>query len=132
MLAAYNGFREQYVAAAATANFDDKVLRSYIADPLLTKTMYSLRLQSEQGIVYRGRPAWTAAISTINVAKRPYTATISDCFDNGDWTPIYKSSGKAVPTPAQARRYRVTSTAKYYDNGRWLISESKPDRSRAC
>ncbi|MEN3308878.1 MAG: hypothetical protein V7603_5080 [Micromonosporaceae bacterium] len=132
VLAAYSGYNEAYVAAAATANFDDKALPRYVADPLLAELRFALRQQSEQGIVYQGKPTWAAKITKINVAERPFSATISNCFDNGSWTPIYKSTRKPVPAPTQAKRYVVTSTAKFYDNGRWLISEAKADRSRPC
>lgn len=130
VLAAYNGFREQYITAAGTASFDNRLLPSYVADPLLAELRFALRQQSEQGIVYRGRPAWKAQVTKLDLAGR--TAILSDCFDNNSWRAVYKSTGKAVPAPTQAQRYVITSTATYYDNGKWLIRTSEPDRSRTC
>lgn len=132
VLAAYNGFREAYITAAATSDFNDKTLPSYIADPLLAEVRFALRQTNGQGIVYKGRPTWSAKVPQLNVTTRPYTATIEDCFDATGWDAVYKTTGKPAAVTGQAKRYLATSTATLYDNGRWLISSSKADRSRPC
>lgn len=131
-MAAYTGFREAYIAAAATADARTADLAKYVGDPLLLETRLALQTQGGQGIVYQGRPTWSARATAVNVSTRPFSVTIEDCLDTTNWTPVYKATGKPAAAGGQALRYVVTSTAQLYDDGRWLINQSKADRSRSC
>ncbi len=131
-LAAYNGYSEAYIAATATADYNNKDLPKYAADPLLAETRLALQMQGRQGIVNQGRPTWSVRVTKVNVSTRPYSVTLEDCFDQTNWKSVYKATGESAAAPDQAQRYIINSTAWRYDDGRWLITESKADRSRPC
>ena len=131
-MAAYNGFREAYISAAATGEYRTTDLAKYAGDPLLLEARLALQIQSQQGIVNQGRPSWSAHASQVNLGTRPYSVTLEDCFDQTNWQPVYKATGKSAAAGDQAQRYIITSTALLYDDGRWLITESKADRSKSC
>jgi len=132
VLAAYAGFREAYIAAAATADAQTAELATFAGDPLLLQTRLALQTQARHGIVYQGRPTWTAKVTGANLTTRPYTATIEDCLDTTGWIPVNRRTRVPATLPGQALRYRVISTAQRYDDGRWLIIQSAADRSRPC
>jgi hypothetical protein len=131
-LAAYNGYREAMVTAEANADYNNPDLPKYLADPLLTQAKGDLYQKRQQGLVMIGRPQWSPKVSTVNVSTRPYTVQITDCLDTTNWDTVNKATGKSVAVPGQAKKYIVTSEAKQYDDGRWLIDQSTADRSRLC
>lgn len=131
-LAAYNGYREAYVAASANGNYASAELGRYTADPLTLQARFSIRTQFESGIVTQGRPTWAPVVKAINLVSRPFTVTIQDCFDQSAWRAVYKATGKSAAAPNQAMRYVIMSTATLYPDGRWLANESTADRSRSC
>jgi hypothetical protein len=131
-LAAYNGYREAMVAAEAAADYNNQDLPKYVADPLLTQAKGDLYLKQQQGYVMTGRPQWSPQVTTVNVTIRPYTVQITDCLDTTGWDTVNKATGKSVAVPGQAKKYVVTSEAKQYDDGRWLIDQSTADRSHLC
>jgi len=130
-LAAYNGFRRAVVTAEASADYNNKDLPKFAADPALSQVKADLYQKQQQGFVMTGRPQWSPAVGSVNVTTRPYTVQITDCLDTTNWTTVDKA-GKPVGVPGQAKRYVVTSEAKQYDTGTWLIDQSTADRSRPC
>jgi hypothetical protein len=130
--AAYNGYWESYVAAAAKGDSTSAEFVKYVADPLLTELRIAIKQAVDMGISYKGRPTWTPRVSAVNLAKQPYTATIEDCFDSAKWEAVYTKTGKSAVAPGQATRYVITSTVKLFDQKGWLLTDSRADRSRTC
>lgn len=131
-LAAYNGYWETYVTAAANPGAPTPNLAKYVADPMLTTLRVTLRQFRDQGIVYKGRPIWAPRATSVNTTAVPYSVSIEDCFDSAAWTPVFASTGKSAAAPGQANRYVITSTVKLFDVEGWLVVESRADRSRSC
>lgn len=131
-LTAYNKYREAQVAAMATSDVSGGDLRLYTADPLLTQIRVTLQQHREQGLVNTGEPSWSPRVTEVNVASRPHTAQIEDCFDNGTWSVVRKSTGESVSARGQSTRYLVVAKAVQYDDGRWLIQSAQAQRDRQC
>jgi hypothetical protein len=131
-LASYDSFRATVVAASTTADYNNADLAKFVADPLLGQVRHSLYVDSANGLVRTGRPRWSPSATAVNVTTHPYTVQITDCFDNGDWTPVHKATGKSAAASGQASRYVVNATVKQYDDGRWLVQAATADRSRSC
>jgi hypothetical protein len=133
-LAAYNGYRDAYVSAAADPNPTSAKpeLAKFTADPLLNSLVNTLALDLGSGIVNQGHPVWKADPTAVNVATRPYSVTLRDCFDSADWTPVYKATGKSAAVAGQAKKYTVTAKAVQFDDGAWRITEAQADRNQPC
>jgi hypothetical protein len=58
-LAAYNGFRQAVVTAEATADYNNKDLPRYAADPALSQVKADLYQKQQQGFVMAGHPQWS-------------------------------------------------------------------------
>ncbi len=136
-LAAYDGYWQAYVAAAAqrsddTADLEKSDLDKYLADPLLTSVRAGLVGLRSDGIVYKGRPRWTPRATAINLDAKPPSVTMVDCFALDTWEPVFVSSGKSALAQGQPTRYVITSTAKRFESIGWLLTDSLADRSRSC
>jgi hypothetical protein len=131
-IAAYNGFREAQVAAAATSDPTGGDLAKYTADPLLTQLRSDLELKRDQSLITVGRPTWKAEVTVVNVTTRPFTATVQDCFDGTNWTTVNKTSSKPAGVAGQAKKYIVDATVVQYDDGRWLVTKAQANRERSC
>ena len=131
-LAAFTGYREAQVQAYAKASIEGTGLTDYVGDPLLSEVRFSVAQLREQGLVGKGRPTWSPKVTKVDVTHRPFTVEIEDCFDHGSWDTVRKDNGKSVVAPGQATRYLVQSKAVQYDDGRFLIQESKAYRDRPC
>lgn len=131
-LAAYNGYREAFIKASATADTNSAELAKYVADPLLTELRLDLQIKRDQGLVTTGRPVWNATVSAANVSVRPFTVQIDDCFDATNWPTVHKANGQPAGVPGQNKKYRVIAEATLYDDGRWLINSSRAERERPC
>jgi hypothetical protein len=70
-------------------------------------------------------------VTSVNLDRQPRTATVVDCFDATDWTPVNKATGESVSAPGQNERYPVTAVAREL-GGRWCIFQSIDERDRAC
>src|SRR4051812_12023648 len=125
---AYNNLRKAQVAASATADVKGGDIAKYAGQPLLSELKYDLILKQEQGLVTKGTPKWDVKVTKVNVASRPFTVALEDCFDGTDWQTVYRDSGKSAAVPGQAKKYLVRAEAVQFDDGRWLITESKADR----
>jgi hypothetical protein len=131
-LAAYVGYWEAYVTAAANPGNPSPDLAKFVADPMLTQLRLNLRQYRDNDIVYKGRPTWTPRATDVNTTAAPYTVVIEDCFDSAGWEPVFASTGKSAAAPGQATRYVITSTVKSFQVEGWLVVESRADRSRSC
>ena len=129
---AYNNMRKAHVAASATADVKGGDIAKYAGDPLLSELRYDLVLKSQQGLVTKGTPKWDVKVTKANVASRPFSAELEDCFDGTDWPTVFKDSGKSAAVPGQSKKYLVRAKAVQFDDGRWLITEAKADRDRPC
>ncbi len=130
--AAYNTRRTAQVAASAKADTTGSDLAKYAAGALLSELKYDLVLKKQQGLVTKGEPTWNVEVTKVNVAKRPFSATLEDCFDATEWKTVFKDTGKSAAVPGQNKKYLVRAQAVQYDDGRWLISSAKADRDRPC
>jgi len=131
-LAAYNGFREAYVAASATADANSPDLAKYAIDPALAQLKYDLFQMNRQGLVTTGRPAWSPRVTSVNLTARPQSVEIKDCLDITNWHTVHKDTGKPAEAPGQAQRFVVTAQAVLTDDGRWLIRQTTADRKTSC
>lgn len=131
-LAAYNGFHEAYVSAAAIPEFMYPDLALFAADPLLAEARYALYTMGLRGVVYTGRPVHDPRVTAVNLEATPPTVDIEDCLDSTGWHVVRQSDGSDASAPGQAERYLVTSQVVADASGRWFVRQSTPQRDQAC
>ena len=129
-LAAYRGFRQAEVRAAAKADPKGSGLERYAIDKALDGVYSVLLFYRQQGIVVRGEPTLSPTVSSVTLGTPP-RAVISDCFDTSKWEAVYKATGKSAVAPGQARRTVVTASVEVY-RGRWMVRTLTNQRDRTC
>jgi hypothetical protein len=91
----------------------------------------TLQYYNSQNLVMRGRPTLSPVVSSISLAKEPYSATITDCIDTAKFLPVDKTTGKPAKLTDSVFRHPWTFTASF-DNVQWRIMTGKIDRTRSC
>ena len=129
-LEAYRGFRRAQVAAEAVADARYPELATYAGDKALAQERTTLLQLAQAKIVVTGQPTFRPQVSSV-VITGDTVVTITDCVDNGNWTPIYRETGKTAAAPNQAATVLATALARPYGQ-RWIITELSSDRSRPC
>ena len=131
-LAAYNGFREAYVAAATTSDAANADLPKYAIDPALAEAKLNLYTMNREGLISTGRPTWNAQATSVNLTAKPNTVELKDCLDINNSHIVRRADNKPADAPGQARRFVVTAKATLTDDGRWVIREVTADRKTSC
>jgi hypothetical protein len=131
-LAAYNGYRQAYVTASATADYNSADLAGFAVDPALAQLRFDIYQLFQNGQVTTGRPSWSATVVAVHLTANPATADLTDCFDITNWHTVFKATGKSAEAPGQATRLPVTAQAVLSPDGKWRIRESTVDRSKPC
>lgn len=133
LLALYNDYREFLIKVQATTDVAAArdQLGNYTVDPLKSQIMLDLRQRETAKLHNTGRPKWSAEVIKIDTSKKPYKATIEDCFDSTDYE-LVDANGKPAGVPNQAKKYVVTTTATVYGDGRWYLQTAQADRERTC
>ncbi|MFD8079270.1 hypothetical protein ACFV3E_42370 [Streptomyces sp. NPDC059718] len=61
----------------------------------------------------------------------PHRATLAVCWDDTNWTPVKKATGRSVAAPNQAQRYVVNSKLRTIGT-RWVVTDSTAARDPTC
>ena len=131
VLAAYHGMFEAEVKGLNTNSLAGSDLEMYAFDKQLANIKDVLFKDMQGNVVMTGQPAYVVRSVTVDLTVVPHTASLTLCFDNKDWTPIDKTTGKSVAAPGQAQRY--VSTARLRTVGsRWVVIDGTTDRGRKC
>lgn len=131
VLTAYRGYWAQRVKAqAAPSEGVPTALATYAVDKAAADVASSLVLFTQQGIEIRGEPVLSPAVTAVT-SGNPATASIRDCVDSTNWTPVFADTGASALPPGQPTRVIVESTASTYA-GRWVIRTSTVFRDRTC
>lgn len=83
----------------------------------------------EERIRLSGKPRISPRVTYVD--EKAMVATVTDCFDDSDWTPVDAKTGKSVGASGQNHRYPVTARLKRI-KGRWYVVSAKVDRGKTC
>src|SRR5690606_39252401 len=102
VLAAYEAFRQAEVAIQADpepAHVAQDQLTEYLADPLLTLTLFEIETMHRRGLVRQGEPRSEPEVVELRLDDNPPTATVRDCLDASGWRLTDRATGtEADPT----------------------------------
>ncbi|MGC4851819.1 hypothetical protein ACLQ24_00115 [Micromonospora sp. DT4] len=132
-LASYRGYRDTYSRLALTAEHKDIAdLRQYTADPALGNAIFDLSQMNKSGLVRTGAPVSTPSVTSVNVARNPHSAMLSDCLDRTDIDTVDKATGKSAEVPGQVTRVKLSVKVVRYDDGRWLVQSVDAEKGATC
>jgi hypothetical protein len=131
VLTAYQGFWNLQVQAYTQGSLVGLPINTYAIGKADAGIRESLQYYVSQNLVMRGRPVLSPKVTGINLATKPYTATITDCVDTKNFLPVDKSTGKPAPLTDNVFRHPWTLSASF-DNVQWRITDGSVDRSRTC
>ncbi|MFI9081650.1 hypothetical protein ACIGW8_35175 [Streptomyces sioyaensis] len=98
VLAAYSGMRTEQVKAYAAGKASGTKLEKYTSDKALATIEGSLFRYRQAGIVFKGKPKSTTKVTALNLAKKPKTATVKECWDTKRWTPVVNEAPPLIWT----------------------------------
>lgn len=130
----YRRFIQLNVEAGQAADYQNKDLLSYLESPMKQEVIAFLFQLKQKGIVYKGTPQSTPTVTKVNLAGKPPTVIIEDCYDATNYVLVYKSNGKPVPIKGGGpRRIVQQTTATNYGGTRgWLFTKSQILQGRTC
>lgn len=131
LLAAYQGFWNIQVEAYTSGSLNGLPVNTYALGQAFYDIKSTLQYYNSQNLVMRGRPTLSPVVSSISLAKEPYSATITDCIDTTNFLPVDKTTGEPAKLTDKVFRHPWTFTASF-DNVQWRIMTGTIDRTRTC
>ena len=123
-VAAYDAALTYKVGAFVKMNPTTASLKKYLGEPDLDGAVFTTGYFRSQGIVYHGKPSWTATPTNVDLTANPPIVTLSICFTSNGWQPVYKSSGKPYSASKDpAHQLEIASVTQV--NGKWLLTQEQ-------
>jgi hypothetical protein len=94
---AYLGMWQAFVAASRTADYQYPSLDRYAAGAALVLLIRGLYQDHQAGIVPRGAPSHSVAVTMTKTSAGTAEAKVTDCSDDASAAAYYKKSGKPAP-----------------------------------
>jgi hypothetical protein len=121
---AYGAALTYEVGAFVKMNPTAASLKKYLGEPDLDGAVLTTGYFRSQGIVYHGKPSWTATPTNVDLTANPPIVTLSICFTANGWQPVYKSSGKPYSTSKDpAHQLKIASLTQV--DGKWLLTQEQ-------
>ncbi|SNT33695.1 hypothetical protein [Actinacidiphila glaucinigra] len=129
--AAFQGLVDAETAGFAKATFEGTDIEHYASGQVLTDDKRTLLINRANNVVTKGKPTFSVTKTTVDLSVTPHRAALTVCWDDTNWTPVKKATGKSVAAPNQAKRYVVNSTLRTIGT-RWVVTDSTADREQSC
>lgn len=129
--AAFQGLVDAETAGFAKATFEGTDIEQYASGQVLSDGKKTLLINRANGIVTKGKPTFTVTRTTVDLSVSPHRAALAVCWDDTNWTPVKKATGKSVAAPNQAQRYVVNSKLRTIGT-RWVVTDSTAARDQTC
>ena len=130
ILTAYQGFWNVQVEVLTQGTIQGIPINKYAIDNADYEIKENLEYYLSQNLVMRGRPTLDPHVTALNLTKKPYTATITDCIDSTNYFPVNKTTGKPAQLTSPVRRHPATYSARY--GAQWWIVDGSIDRDKSC
>ncbi|WP_239336551.1 hypothetical protein [Frankia sp. CiP3] len=117
-LTAYHGMWEDWIAMAATGDYQNPRLARHASGEALSLIYRSVYANKRDGLVARGRPTFSGMVSAAKPADIPDRITVKDCSDGSDWL-NYTLDGKLKDTDPGGRHFVQALVVK--NSGVWKV-----------
>jgi hypothetical protein len=118
-LAAYRGMWEDWIAVAATSDYQNPMLTRHVSGEALSLIYRSVYANKRDGLVARGRPTFSGRVSAAEPAEDPDRVTVKDCSDGSRWL-NYKLNGQLQNTTPGGRHSVQALVVK--NTGTWKVN----------
>ncbi|MEU4266168.1 hypothetical protein ACYCCF_30055 [Streptomyces argenteolus] len=133
VLEVYSSMWVEQMKAYRKASPDGTKLNDYATLDALSAFERDLAHMKKNNTVIRGELGHEPEVTALDIDVKLPTATVEDCVDLSKWQTLDTKTNKPIPLPtAQPLRYIATATVERWDEGRWMVTEYKPDGSRSC
>ncbi|EFC83513.1 hypothetical protein FrEUN1fDRAFT_3412 [Parafrankia sp. EUN1f] len=92
-LTAYRGMWEDWIAIAATGDYQDPRLARHVSGEALSSIYKAVYANQRDGLVARGAPTYAGSVTAAEPAANPDRITIVDCSDGSSWL-NYRADGQ--------------------------------------
>ncbi|MEU1623119.1 hypothetical protein ABZ479_38245 [Streptomyces sp. NPDC005722] len=131
VVAAFQGLVDAETAGFAKATFEGTDIEHYASGQVLADGKKTLLINRANGIVTKGKTAFTVTKASVDLSVSPHRGSLTVCWDDTNWTPVKKATGKSVAAPNQAQRYVVNSKLRTIGT-RWVVTDSTAARDQTC
>ncbi|MCK9904195.1 hypothetical protein [Parafrankia elaeagni] len=119
-LAAYRGMWEDWIAIAATGDYQNPRLATHTSGPALSLIYRGVYANWRDGLVARGEPVLSPKVSAATPQENPDRITITDCVDSSNWL-NYRTDGQLEnDTPGGQRYVQALAVQRA---GEWKIDQ---------
>lgn len=120
-LTAYLGMWEDFVAAAATSDWQSPNLGRHATGLALSTLSRGLYADHYKGLVSKGSPTHNAQVSSVDPAEAPAKVIISDCSDSTNALKYRADNGQPADDGPGGRRL-IKATVEKQSDGSWKVS----------
>ena len=126
---AYLGMWQAFTAASRTADYQSLSLAHYAAGAALELLIHGLYQNYRQGIVTRGTPSHSVAVTMTKTSLGTPEAKVTDCSDTSGSGTYYKSGKPAAGGPPG--RQAIYAQAQPFD-GTWKVTYLVVEKAGSC
>lgn len=119
-MAAYRAMYADWVAAAATADYQDPALARHASGSALSKITRALYVDKSEGTVGKGEPVIRPTPAQAIPADDPTQVVVDDCFDDSNWLQ-YTTDGHLYNNVPGGRHKTQALVVKA--NGTWKVDQ---------
>ncbi|MFI8186552.1 hypothetical protein ACIF70_39625 [Actinacidiphila glaucinigra] len=127
----YGNLVDAETAGLAKATFEGTDIEHYASGQVLADDKKTLLINRANDVVTKGKSAFTVTKTTVDLSVTPHRGALTVCWDDTNWTPVKKATGKSVAAPNQAKRYVVNSKLRTIGT-RWVVTDSTAARDQSC
>jgi hypothetical protein len=130
---AYQSMWDAFVAASATADYRAPGLARYAAGGALSVLVHGLYANRVDGIVTRGRPAFSPEVTVRPVAGTARQADVTDCARTSTWA-SYTRSGALIGGQPHGSRHVIARLQLLRQAGgpQWKVTYLNVGRPGTC
>lgn len=121
-LTAYLGMWDDFVAAAATSDWQSPKLGRYATGLALSTLSRGLYADHYNGIVSKGVPTHDAKVSFVDPPSNPAKVVVSDCSDSTNALKYRADNGQHANDGPGGRRL-INATVQKQSDGSWKVSD---------
>jgi hypothetical protein len=121
-LAAYRGMWDDFVAAAATSDWQSPKLGQYATGLALSTLTRGLYADHYNGLVSKGSPTHNVQVSSVDPQANPAKVIVRDCSDSTDALKYHADNGQPANDGAGGRRL-IKATVEKQPDGSWKVSD---------
>ncbi|MBL7489721.1 hypothetical protein I6A60_29325 [Frankia sp. AgB1.9] len=119
-LGAYRGMWADWVAVAATSDYQDPRLAQHLSGAAFSMVYKAVYLNKSQGLVGRGQPTLSPRVTAATPADNPTRITVIDCTDDSQWL-RYTLDGKPKDDTPGGRH--LTEALLLQNAGVWKVDQ---------